>query len=183
MLPRFREDKATQAAAVLLTWAGGRMNYMKLVKLLYLADRTALLRWGRPISFARAFSMRHGPVLSEVLDLISEGPPPGQPSPWTRTISIPSNYEVRLVAECPPDDLSDAEEDVLEEVFREYGHHEPWALVDLLHEILPEWTPTNSAIPIRYRDILLREGRTETEVAELESELEDLGRMGRLLPA
>lgn len=174
MLPRFRQDKTTQAAALLLTWAGGRMNYMKLIKLLYLADRTALLRWGRPISFARPLSMKHGPVLSEVLDLINEGSPPGEASVWSRTISTPSNFEVRLNAECPPDDLSDMEESVLQGVFAEYGQLDPWPLVDLLHEILPEWQQTNSAIPIRYRDILLREGRSESEVAEVEGELQSL---------
>lgn len=174
MLPRFRQDKTTQAAALLLTWADGRMNYMKLIKLLYLADRTALLRWGRPISFARPLSMKHGPVLSEVLDLISHGSRPGEASDWSRTISTPSDFEVRLNAECPPEDLSDMEEAVLREVFVEFGHMDPWPLVDLLHEILPEWQQTNSAIPIRYGDILLREGRTESEVAELEGELESL---------
>jgi uncharacterized phage-associated protein len=174
MLPRFRQDKTTQAAALLLTWAEGRMNYMKLIKLLYLADRTALLRWGRPISFARPLSMKHGPVLSEVLDLINEGSRPGEAADWSRTISAPSDYEVRLNAECPAEDLSDMEEAVLREVFAEYGHMDPWELVDLLHEILPEWQRTNSAIPIQYRDILLREGRTESEVAELEGELHSL---------
>lgn len=183
MLPRFREDKTTQAAALLLTWAGGRMNYMKLIKLLYLADRTTLLRWGRPISFARPISMRHGPVLSEVLDLINEGSPPGKPSDWSSTISSPSAYEVHLEAECPPDDLSDMEEAVLAEVFGAYGHYDPWSLVDTLHRTLPEWTPTGGAIPIRYRDILLREGRTESEVLDLEDELQNLGYMDRLLTA
>ena len=183
MQPRFREEKATQAAALLLTWAGGSMNYMKLIKLLYLADRAALVRWGRPISFARAFSMRHGPVLSEVLDLITEGNPPGTTAVWTRTISGPSNYEVRLEAECAGRDLSDAEESVLAEVFREYGRFEPWALVDKLHQTLPEWTPTNGAVPIRYRDVLLREGWTEAEVEDLEAEMEELALMDRLTPA
>lgn len=177
MLPSFREDKATQAAALLLSWAGGRMNYMKLIKLLYLADRTALLRWGRPISFARPVSMRHGPVLSEVLDLINEGSPPGEASAWSNTISTPARYEVHLTADCPAEDLSDLEESVLAEVFQQYGSFDPWALVDELHRTLPEWTPTNSAVPIRYRDILLREGRTESEVAEIESELADLAWM------
>src|SRR3954462_13905501 len=181
MLPTFREDKATQAAALLLTWAGGRMNYMKLIKLLYLADRTALLRWGRPISFARPLSMKHGPVLSEVLDLINEGSLPGESSTWRETISVPAEYEVRLIADCPADDLSDMEEDVLAEVFETYGQHAPFALVDILHQTLPEWTPTDGAVPIRYRDILLREGRTEREVAEIESELEDLAHMHRVL--
>jgi uncharacterized phage-associated protein len=183
MQPRFREDKATQAAALLLKWAGGTMNYMKLIKLLYLADRTTLLRWGRPITFARAVSMKHGPVLSEVLDLINEGSPPGSPSLWNQAVSIPANYEVRLTAECPPDDLSDAEEAVLSQIFDEFGGMDPWALVDRLHRTLPEWTPTSGAVPIQYRDILLREGRTEAAVAELEGELEELAMIDRLVAA
>lgn len=183
MHPRFREDKATQAAAILLGWAGGSMNYMKLIKLLYLADRAALVRWGRPITFARAVSMKHGPVLSEVLDLVSEGSPPGARPVWNRAISIPSNYQVRLTSDCPPDDLSDAEEDVLAEVFREYGGFEPWPLVDMLHDTLPEWIPTDGAIPIQYRDILLNEGWTEAEVAEVESELENVALIDRVQPA
>ena len=180
MQPRFREDKATQAAALLLGWAGGSMNYMKLIKLLYLADRTALVRWGRPITFARAVSMKHGPVLSEVLDLINEGNPPGTRSLWNRAVSSPANYEVRLNGACAADDLSDAEEAVLGEVFRDYGGLDPWPLVDLLHSTLPEWIPTSGAIPIHYRDILLNEGWTEAEVAEVESELENVALMDRV---
>ncbi|HVG45982.1 MAG TPA: Panacea domain-containing protein [Longimicrobium sp.] len=183
MQPRFREDKATQAAALLLEWAGGAMNYMKLVKLLYLADRTALLRWGRPITFARAVSMKHGPVLSEILDLINEGSPPGEASLWNQAVSSPSNYEVRLNAACSADDLSDAEEGVLAEIFREFGGMDPWLLVDRLHRELPEWTPTSGAVPIQYRDILLKEGRTEAAVVELEGELEELAMVDRLLAA
>jgi uncharacterized phage-associated protein len=183
MQPRFREDKATQAAALLLRWAGGAMNYMKLIKLLYLADRTALVRWGRPITFARAVSMKHGPVLSEVLDLVNEGSRPGSHSLWNRAVSSPANYEVRLAGDCPADDLSDAEEAVLAEVFREYGPLDPWPLVDLLHDTLPEWIPTSGAIPIQYRDILSKEGWTDAEVAEVESELENLALLERAAPA
>ncbi|HET7233999.1 MAG TPA: Panacea domain-containing protein [Longimicrobium sp.] len=183
MQPSFREDKATQAAALLLKWAGGSMNYMKLIKLLYLADRTALVRWGRPITFARAVSMKHGPVLSEVLDLINEGSPPGTRSLWNRAVSSPTNYEVRLNGDCSADDLSDAEESVLVEVFNQYGSLDPWPLVDMLHSTLPEWIPTSSAIPIQYRDILLNEGWTEAEVAEVESELENVALLDRVHPA
>jgi uncharacterized phage-associated protein len=183
MRPKFREDKATQAAALLLGWAGGSMNYMKLIKLLYLADRTALIRWGRPITFARAVSMKHGPVLSEVLDLINEGNPPGQTLLWNGVVTTPSNYEVRLKQDCPADDLSDAEEAVLAEVFAGYGGLDPWTLVDELHRTLPEWIPTSGAVPIQYRDVLLKEGWTEAEIAEVESELENLALIDWLLPA
>lgn len=43
---RFDEMKATQAAALFLELAGGRENYTKLIKLLYLLDREALIRQG-----------------------------------------------------------------------------------------------------------------------------------------
>jgi len=59
MKPGFNEAKATQAAALLLKLRGGRMNYMKLIKLLYLVDRTALIRWGRPVTFDSYCSMPH----------------------------------------------------------------------------------------------------------------------------
>jgi len=68
----FNERKATEAAARLLKLRGGTMSYMKLIKLLYLADREALLRWGRPISTDRYVSMDRGPVLSHVLNLVTD---------------------------------------------------------------------------------------------------------------
>jgi uncharacterized phage-associated protein len=49
----FDESKATEAAAFLLSRSDQTMNYMKLIKLLYLTDREALIRWGRPISTDR----------------------------------------------------------------------------------------------------------------------------------
>src|SRR2546426_8827697 len=93
---RFNERKATQAAGLLLQLRGGTMSYMKLIKLLYLADREALLRWGRPISTDRYVSMDRGPVLSRILDLATDGEDPGTPSIWASSIAAPSNYEVHL---------------------------------------------------------------------------------------
>jgi uncharacterized phage-associated protein len=174
MKPRFREDKTTQAAAVLLRGRGGRMSYMKLLKLLYLADREALLRWGRPITFDAYVSMRNGPVLSRTYELISSGVPPEEPSPWRDCISEPSGYRVSLVAECATDKLSDAEEGLLEEVFRSFGSLSRWQLVDYSHG-LSEWTdPGDSAIPIDYQAILLAGGKSLAEAADIVGELEAL---------
>jgi len=41
------------------------MHYVKLIKLLYLADREALLRWGAPITTDRYVSMTMDPPLAE----------------------------------------------------------------------------------------------------------------------
>ena len=84
---RFNERKATQAAAFLLKIRGGRMSYLKLIKLLYLADRAALARWGRPITTDRHVSMNHGPVLSRVLDLVNDGDAPGEEVVWDAAVT------------------------------------------------------------------------------------------------
>ena len=86
----FNEAKAAQAAARLLKKRGGKMAYMKLIKLLYLVDREALRRWGRPVTTDRYVSMDHGPVLSSTLDLINHGPEPGmEPQPWRHPRLLP----------------------------------------------------------------------------------------------
>src|SRR5712691_464729 len=66
----FSERRVAQMAAYLLGREKGRMNYLKLIKLLYLADRESLKRHGHPISDDRYVSMDHGPVLSTTFNLI-----------------------------------------------------------------------------------------------------------------
>jgi hypothetical protein len=46
----FNEKKAAQAAAYLLKLHGGKMDYRKLLTLLYLADRKLLAERGRTIT-------------------------------------------------------------------------------------------------------------------------------------
>jgi hypothetical protein len=151
----FNETKAAQLAAALLHLRGGRMHYMKLIKLMYLVDRAALLRWGDPITFDNYVSMPHGPVLSTTLDLINEGPMLGRETPWHKLIERSTDpYSVRLKAKPETDRLSEDELRLIKLVFEKYGHMNRYKLRDLLHEILPEWQdPKGSALPITYDDI------------------------------
>src|SRR5947208_1621904 len=66
----FHFDKALQAAGVLLDADGGRMEYIRLLKLLYIADRELLGATGRTLTGDRAYALDHGPVLSRVYDTI-----------------------------------------------------------------------------------------------------------------
>jgi uncharacterized phage-associated protein len=172
MRMKFNEAKATQAAARLLRLRGGRMHYMKLIKLLYLVDRCALLNWGYPVTTDSHVSMDKGPVLSQVLNLINEGSDAGV---WSQYISDPDDYQVRLKAEdLPSEELSVAEEKLIDGIFAEYGKFSRWQLVDILHG-LPEWQdPKGSAIPIQFSDILKAGGKTESEIAAVMAELESL---------
>ena len=71
---KFNEKKATQAAILLLKKNGGQMDSMKLIKLLYLIDRHALIHFERPITGDSYYLTKSGPVLNNVLDLINNGP-------------------------------------------------------------------------------------------------------------
>jgi uncharacterized phage-associated protein len=172
---RFREDKATQAAARLLRLRGGRMSHMKLIKLMYLVERESLIRLGLPLTYDTYASLPHGPVLSATLDRISSGEF-YRGGYWDRHITPKSNHAVSLrdPAGVPGDQLSPAEEALIDEVFQKYGHLPRWKLVDLTHE-LPEWTdPHGSSLPIEPADILRNEGWSEEAIAELEAEWEEL---------
>lgn len=175
MRTRFREEKTTEAAARLLWHRGGKMSHLKLVKLLYLLDREALLRWGRPVTCDSYVSMPHGPVLSFTLDRINE-PEFSQGAYWHEHIAPKANHEVRLKqgpGTLPNAHLSPAEEALVDEVFQKYGHLTRWELRDLTHT-LPEWEdPQGSSRPIDPADILRSSGFTEDQIREIEDDLEE----------
>lgn len=171
---RFNEAKATQAAARLLQLQGASMSYLKLIKLLYILDREALLRWGRPVTTDRYVSMDRGPVVSKIYDLIVDELLSGDRSLWREHISEPQNYSVRLLKEAGADELSRIEEELIDEVVSTHGAKSPWELVNYSHTFLEWQDPKGSAIPIEYRDILRAGGKTETEIAAIEAELESI---------
>lgn len=177
---RFNELKATQAAARLLVARGGRMSYMKLLKLLYIADREALLRWGRPITGDAFYSLDHGPVLSRTLTLINEGAAPGETSEWVDHISVPDGYSVTLLKDPGDGALCEAEVDLLAEIFQKFGHLNRWDIVKLTHSF-PEWQdPHGSSIRIDSRDILEAGGKTDRQIAAIEEELAAVTDAGEL---
>jgi uncharacterized phage-associated protein len=171
---RYREDKATQAAARLLKLRGGRMSHLKLVKLLYLAEREALIRLGAPLTYDAYVSMPHGPVLSGTLDRINEREN-YEAGYWDTYIAPKQNNEVSLRRrdQVPNDQLSPIEEQLIDEVFQKYGRLSRWELRDLTHR-LPEWTdPQGSMLPIAPADILRSEGYTDDDIAEMQADWDE----------
>jgi uncharacterized phage-associated protein len=148
---RFEAEKVTEAAAFLLNLRGGRMHYIKLLKLLYIADRAALSAWGIPISHDNYVSMDNGPVLSQTYNLIKDG---GRV--WSEYISAPfGDYEIQLLGNPPKGrKLSQAEETLLQRVFEQFGYQNRWDLVDLVHTFSEWHNPHGSSIPIEIEEIL-----------------------------
>src|SRR5262245_25785120 len=122
---RFNFDKTLQAASVLLELDGDRMGRIRLLKLMYIADRELLAETGRPLTGDRAVAMQHGPVLSHVYDLIKgEAARAGE---WSRFIHS-DGYAVELRDEPGRGELSRREVEKLIEVSNRYREVDDWTL-------------------------------------------------------
>ncbi len=181
---RYDSQKTLQAAGLLLSLAdGGSMEYMRLIKLLYMADRKALDLMGETITGDRYVSMNYGPVLSHVYDLINHGPPIDPANPWFDFISAPANYRVKLIKDPGNGDLCEKEEAIIRDTFRIYRAMNIWDLSELTH-LFPEWrNPHGGAIPIRIEDILRGIGKPEEEIEEIRSDMETKYYLDKLFDA
>lgn len=159
---QFHFEKTLQLAGYLLNLAGGRMNYMRLLKLLYIADREYLAEEGEMITGDRVFAMPKGPVLSSVYNLIQGKD--SQSAQWSRFIKKGRNYTVYLVDDPGTDELCRAEKEKIENVFQRYGALHEFTVVELTHTF-PEWSENyridseKKSFPISPEDILKAQGR------------------------
>ena len=179
---RFNIGKATEAACCFLEHGGGQMNIMKLVKLLYLLDRLSLDRRGAPVVGGDYLSMRNGPVTSEVLDLINAGRLIGEKDQrWEQCIRDRTNHEVRLEQMPNRENLSDAEVDLLGEIWAKHGGKNQWQLVDWCHTHCTEWVPvTNGCAPIAIERLGIALGKNEAQVNRLCQEAAELNQLDEI---
>ncbi len=172
---KFDEQKAAAAAGHLLELAGGKMPYLSLIKLLYLAERESLRQRGWPIFGDQYVSMEHGPVVSRVYDLIKAEDLPSD-HPWVQHISEPDEkYVVGLKTAPDLGVLSDADVEILVSVFRVHQSLGPWRLRDLTH-LLPEWTnPGRTSRPIPVEEVLRVLGKSDEEIDEIRRQAAENG--------
>lgn len=165
----FSEERVTQMAAYLLIKNSGQIAYIKLLKLLYLAERNAMAKWGSSMSGDRFVSMPHGPVLSQTYDLIRNHS--SEPTFWQQWIQDERDYEVSLNESISLDDLDElsrSELRILDDVFSEFGHMEKFEIVDYTHDHCAEWVnPNGSSFPIKPESILRAVGKNDEQIAQL----------------
>ena len=114
----FDEVKATQTAGSLLRLAGGRLQYLALIKMLYMLDREALRRWGFPVTTDHYVSMKLGPVTSEIYDLVKVKGEPAYPSFWSTHIRR-DGYDAVLTVDPADSELSPAEDELIVEILQD----------------------------------------------------------------
>jgi len=164
----FNFQRTLQASACLLRLDGKRMGYLRLLKLLYIADREWLAETGESISGDRAYAMKYGPVLSNVYDLVRGNG--SQAGVWDDFIHT-EGYAVTLVADPGRGELSKGIVNKLTEIAERYRGIDDWELSERTHEFR-EWVENSAgggANPIPWRDVLHAQSRPEM-VAVVERE-------------
>jgi uncharacterized phage-associated protein len=171
MLLRFHFQRTLQAVAEFLEASPGRrMNYMRLLKLLYIAERELLAEHALPITGDQAVAMERGPVLSHTYDLIL-GKTDGADE-WGKFIHK-DHYDICLVNDPGRGQLSKSVLAKLHEVARRYEDMDEWDMVEETHKFA-EWKKnfaagSKPAFPIQWDDVLIAQGK-EHLIAEVESD-------------
>lgn len=138
----FHPLKATQAAGVLLkTEPGRQMTRLRLLKLLYIADRNALKERARPITGDSVVAMDHGPVLSQTYDLLKGAD--FSSTIWDRFMQSES-YWVKLIADPGVGKLSRYEITTLQAAAKQFSDENDWAIVEHTHTF-EEWRKNQPA--------------------------------------
>jgi hypothetical protein len=159
---RFQFDlqKAIQAMAFVIQRVG-RVEKVKLTKLLYIADKQHFLQHGYPITGDRQCAMQWGPLPSECLHALNGEFWPKLEEPF-QFLHVNDNW-VTVRKEPGTDRLNAAELQTLDDVVRNHGAKACWTLVGETHRY-PEYKEAyieGTSNPIPYELILKHSGRQD----------------------
>ena len=173
------QKKVTEAASIILHLAGGRISYLKLVKLLYLADRKAIEQWERPITYDTFASLPRGPVGSNTCNLARGISSDSQF--WDQYIET-IGMDVRIKGEYPKiRKLSPIEIDLIEEIFKKYRYLNKYKLAELT-ERLPEWkNPGSSSFPIDLEELLKKLHFSQEDIVRINYEIQQDSELDAIL--
>jgi uncharacterized phage-associated protein len=137
----FNYKKVTQGLNSFALKEGGRINKMKALKLVYIADRYHLRKYGRLITNDTYFAMNYGPVPSGAKDIAEASEVfldrnEGEYS--SQYIISEDNLTMRSLH--PVDEVVFSESDIeaLEFAWATFGHFDQFQLADYTHHY-PEW--------------------------------------------
>ena len=185
------ERKASHVAAAFVLRNRRPMGVLKLMKLMYLADREAMRRFVFPITFDGIYALRNGMALSRTYDLMigKLGTPTN--GEWARFMGPQSYQGVAVRSNVGKDDLdslSPNDLEVIEHIWDKYGQLSRDEIVHEVHHQLKEWTEhwddakrKRSAVPVSYAKLCetLR-GMSEDEASEAAEEIAYFQHVGEM---
>lgn len=160
----FSHRKATQALNFFAAKAGGKINKMKALKLVFFADRYHLRKYGRPVVGDEYLAMNYGPVASGTKDLAEMSDFLGaEERHYARRFIAPSESHQAVSSRADVEEkvFSQSDREALEFAWRRFGRVDKFALSEVTHQY-PEWkrhepalrSNLASRVPMNYRDFL-----------------------------
>lgn len=138
--------KITQSLGFLLSLdENHRMNKLKLVKLVWAADRYHLRKYGRTVTDTEYFALPHGPVSSLTLDVIDND----EVALYPEDISYIGNHisswesdknDIVLYNPTEDDYLSESDKEALKFAWDSFGDKDRFELADDISHQYPEWS-------------------------------------------
>jgi uncharacterized phage-associated protein len=148
----FAFKKATQELNHFALKEGGQINKMKALKLIYLADRYHLRKYGRLVTNDIYFAMSYGPVPSGVKDIAegSEFLGEREKDYTPQYIITIDNLTLKSVNSVDESVFSDSDIEALDFAWEKFGHLDQFELAELTHEY-PEWKKHKQTLEIDSR--------------------------------
>ena len=149
---KFDLEKTIQAAAKLLCLEMNKqMSRLRLLKLLYIADRECLRDNGWPITGDSVIAMKHGPVLNEFYDVIKGD---GAGSLTLDRYIRRRGHQLILINDPGQGRLNRYEIEKFQELSRRYMDADEWDIIEETREF-QEWKDNGLGdYPIPLEDIL-----------------------------
>ena len=168
-----------QMAAFFADSEGGEINVLKLMKLLYLADRESMRRHGHSISNDDMFSLPHGPILSKAYRLANQEAAAAEQQIWREWFAdrIQGDRALTLCTSVSREKLnyfSELDIEILQAVWNQFGKMNQWQLRDYTHTHCKEWCdPHGSRKPIEEIEVLRAIGIDEAEALLIAERIKD----------
>jgi len=148
-----------QRAIELVLYVACRLRYPtfhSVSKILYFADKEHLSRYGSLLSGDSYVAMKHGPVPSEIYNLLKAAA--GRRESWISpryyevakgAIRVQGNYRLRALRAANPDFLSAAQRECLDASLKDYGNLSFERLTAKSHDLAWKAADENEIIDVR----------------------------------
>lgn len=164
-------------ARIVAYLAGDGMDYIKLLKLAYLADRESLNRHNTPLTFDDYQALPRGPVPDDIYHVL-EGKQHHLPG-WRGVIDVvgskPDLFVRSLIKkEEAASYLSEATVKILDQILKLHKNKSPEQLVEYTHKYCPEWDKVkrrDHRRKIHYQDVLLALHKKPDVAKEIAAEI------------
>ncbi|MDD3171856.1 MAG: Panacea domain-containing protein [Bacilli bacterium] len=125
---------------------GGTIDKLKLIKLVWLADRYHLRKFGRLITNDQYWAMPYGPVASNTKDLVGNNVfwDDKEKSYIERYFKIQGD-RIKTIKDCDFDFFSETDIKSIEDIYEKYGKYKASTLVTFSHKF-PEWKKNENKI-------------------------------------